>query len=365
MFQKYNSIEQFAKTLLTIKKKITFVEKDANNHIIYDPFLTDNIVLKFQGTVKIHGTNAGIGYDHSSNELWFQSRNHIITPEKDNVFFATDMFPFSEQLIELHFQAKKIIDELYPKQSIKKTIFFGEWAGEKVQKGVAISKLERMYILYDIKVIFSDGWTKWLDWNLFKDLSNPEAKVQNILSGQVWLLDIPLNDFKKFQNQLVSYTNDVENECPYAKKFGVSGVGEGIVWKCISINKNNIRDIELENTWLGDKEFVFKTKGSKHSDSKVKTIVEIDLQLEADLEELVNIVATETRFNRGIQSMHEEFLSIEIKNIGKFYQLVITDIIKEESTRIEESGFTLKNKKLTGLISQKSAFFYKNYLRYN
>lgn len=42
-------------------------------------------VITFHGTVKLHGTNAGISFDPNTNELQAQSRNRIITPESDNV----------------------------------------------------------------------------------------------------------------------------------------------------------------------------------------------------------------------------------------------------------------------------------------
>ena len=46
-------------------------------------------VVNLTGTVKIHGTNSAIGYDIQTKELFVQSRNNIITVEKDNAGFAT------------------------------------------------------------------------------------------------------------------------------------------------------------------------------------------------------------------------------------------------------------------------------------
>jgi hypothetical protein len=45
--------------------------------------------IKFTGTVKVHGTNAGIGYDPISKTVWAQSRNHVLSDKSDNCGFHT------------------------------------------------------------------------------------------------------------------------------------------------------------------------------------------------------------------------------------------------------------------------------------
>ena len=50
---------------------------------------------------------------------------------------------------------------------------------------------------------------------------------------------------------MIEITEAVENECPVGKHFGVSGVGEGVVWTCVSEGWND------SGTW-------FKVKGEAH-----------------------------------------------------------------------------------------------------
>jgi hypothetical protein len=45
-------------------------------------------VLRFKGTTKLHGTNAAVGYNPTTKELWAQSRERVITYEDDNAGFA-------------------------------------------------------------------------------------------------------------------------------------------------------------------------------------------------------------------------------------------------------------------------------------
>ncbi len=73
-FIKYPSIEQFRSIVREIKI--------ATGETSVLPTLT------LTGTVKLHGTNAGICLDPATGDLWTQSRNNIITPVEDNAGFA-------------------------------------------------------------------------------------------------------------------------------------------------------------------------------------------------------------------------------------------------------------------------------------
>ena len=88
---KFPSIEQFRTVVTNINRHYNFVGLDENGEAIYDHTLPKP-VLTFKGTVKLHGTNAGVsfkyGYSQEESEFWAQSRENIITPEKDNAGFA-------------------------------------------------------------------------------------------------------------------------------------------------------------------------------------------------------------------------------------------------------------------------------------
>ena len=71
-----------------------------------------------------------------------------------------------------------------------------------------------------------------------------------------YTIDIDFNHPELSQNKIVEYTLEVEEECPVAKEFGFSGIGEGIVF--------SYSDDEHSYT--------FKSKGIKHQKSKVKTV---------------------------------------------------------------------------------------------
>jgi hypothetical protein len=95
---KFPSIEQFRTVVSNINRDFNFVGLDENGDAIYDPSLKKP-TLTFKGTVKLHGTNAGVSYNEVDG-LWAQSRENIITPA-------------ASKLVEIEFEdgSKQLFDE--------------------------------------------------------------------------------------------------------------------------------------------------------------------------------------------------------------------------------------------------------------
>ena len=132
---------------------------------------------------------------------------------------------------------------------------------------------------------------------------------------------------EKSQEVLIALTEAVEKDCPVARQllgpdFDKELIGEGIVW----------------TTEYKGQTLRFKTKGEKHSVSKVKTLVPVDIEKLDSIKEFVACVVTEARLNQGLE--HVE--SREPKNTGVFLKWVMSDIFKEESDTMIENGFTSK-----------------------
>lgn len=79
---KFPSIGQYRNVIHTITHRATYIGKGEDGGALYDPSLPCP-TLKFQGTIKLHGTNAAIARDQAG-EVWCQSRENIITPQSDN-----------------------------------------------------------------------------------------------------------------------------------------------------------------------------------------------------------------------------------------------------------------------------------------
>jgi len=70
--KKYNAIEQYRNVIRKVKENHDYQGKDESGNSIYS-HTSDYPTIKFKGTVKIHGTNAGVVL-HKNGQLDFQSR---------------------------------------------------------------------------------------------------------------------------------------------------------------------------------------------------------------------------------------------------------------------------------------------------
>lgn len=256
--------------------------------------------ITFYGSVKLHGTNAAVGFT-DTGEKWAQSRSQVITPENDNAGFA-------------HWLATN--EGVFP--ALKSAVVYGEWCGQGIMKGTAISSLPKMFVPFAI--LSGDRWWSPSEMKTFFFYSG----LKCIYDYPNWAKTIDFNCPEEFQNELVELTNAVEAECPIGKTFGVAGVGEGIVWWAEPREDFDTSDL------------IFKVKGEKHSESKVKVLAAVDVEKIASIRELVSAVVTPHRLEKKMEGIEPD-----IKNTGTFIKLVTADVMKEESDTIEASGLPL------------------------
>lgn len=329
--KKYPSTEQFRNIIKQVQMSHDYQGKDEEGNAIYR-HLTPYPTLKFRGTVKLHGTNAGIALYLTGEQftLEFQSRERVLSFGSDNAgFMATmaqrDLMSLFEELLQFN--------GVIAKSSI---VIFGEWCGGNIQKGVALNGLPKMFVIFAVQV--DDIWIE-----LPKDLHLNEGGIYNILQFPTYEIEIDFNKPELAQNKLIEMTLAVENECPVGKHFGVSGVGEGIVFSCI--DKPGIR---------------FKSKGVKHSSSKVKTLNPVDIESIEGVNEFVESAVSENRLEQGLSYFRENNISIEPKNTGEFIRWVVTDVIKEEWDTV--LGNNLNEGKVKSGITFKARTWYLNHI---
>lgn len=319
---KFPSIEQFRTVVSNVNRHFNFVGLDENGEAIYDPTLPKPVIT-FKGTVKLHGTNAAVSYN--AKELWAQSRENIITPEKDNAGFAFFVESNKEAFYELFAQ---VMDKTIPwPDPYKNTItIYGEWAGGNIQKGVGICNLPKSFFIFGVKITphteseeeLKANPAYWVDYSYLK---NNEVKIYNINDFPTYSIDIDFNMPQLVQNQLSELTIAVEEECPVAKAFGFSGIGEGIVWSAEF--KGNVHR--------------FKVKGEKHSSSKVKTLAAVDVEKLNSIKDFVDYAVSESRFNQALENVFPNNEPIDVKKMGDVIRWVVNDVIKEEMDTLVEN----------------------------
>ena len=347
-FVSFPDIGQFRNLIQGVVHRCQYVGKDENGVVIYD----SNRVLptmKFKGTCKLHGTNMGIGVH--GEDYWIQSRENIITPVKDNAGCAAWWSNSDRKQIIMD-----IVKDIRSKNSIdddKIVMLFGEWAGKGVQKSVAISDIgQKAMFLFGVRVVSQErdengnyNFDKWLD---ISGISNKSVGLYNIEDYQKWEIEVDLNRPEMVIPIIEDLVNQVETECPVSKQeFGVSGVGEGIVWSC-----------EWEGVMLR-----FKTKGEKHSvvKSKDKKVATVDVEKMNSVNEFVSYAVTEARLEQGIEKVFTQHgIPPVVEKTGDFLKWVVGDIVKEELDTISGNGLCVKD--ITGPVSKAGRDWFFKYL---
>lgn len=291
---KYSKIPQFRNCIKDLQMKYKYEWEDEKGYPIY--IEKDLPTITFTGTVKLHGTNMSVGYN--GNDFWVQSRNQIVESDKESMGFYNFAMDRKQEFIK------------YLSQFSGTVIMYGEWAGKGIQKGVAIQEIEKSFFVFGLRKEKEEKFS-WVKYNFKCD------RVYNIQDFKTYSIDIDLNNPKLVQNKLKELTEEVEKECPVAKTFGFSGIGEGIVW-----------------TYQKDEnEFKFKTKGQKHSVTRVVTIANVDIEVLKNMQEFTEYSVTENRVQQAIQEVGSER-----KNIGE----IIKDIFEEEKDTIEKNKISTK-----------------------
>jgi hypothetical protein len=340
---KFPSIEQYRNVITTVTNRTRYIGQDENDNPVFDPTLPLP-TLRFQGSVKLHGTNAAVARDVDGN-TWPQSRTNILTLQDDNAGFA--MFVHANHnLFDQMLQQALLIKPLSGEEVI---LIFGEWCGGSIQKKVALSQFPKMFVVFGIARTDAEGQKEWFTKEQINQVLTSvdlgEAPVHHIFQFPHYEVEIDFNNPAATQQKLIDMTVAVENECPVGKQLGATAengsmIGEGIVWQCVTPGYDN------SGYW-------FKVKGEAHKNvSKDRTRSPQDLDRLALINQLAEEVTPEWRLE---QMMQETFNTLnggqpDIKRMGDYIKAVMVDVLKEESDTVAASGFSTRE--ITGSISK-------------
>lgn len=318
-FVGFPKIGQYRNAIKELAHSARYRGKGEDGNPIFDnssPLPTVN----FTGTVKLHGTNASVCM--RGDYMWPQSRKRVISVLFDNAGFAHFVNKHEQTFISMLMKVKaqhEVSDD-------DVVSIFGEWIGEGVQSGVALSQLSKRFVVFSARISSRDEHGTYQAREVeFKCLKDEDKDIYNILDYPTYSIDIDLNYPAKASNEMVELVDEVEKECPFGKAFGVSGIGEGIVWRADYKGKT----------------YRFKTKGQKHSVSKVKKLAAVDPEVIKGIEEFVEYSVTENRLKQGLVVVFGDE-EITTKRLGQFLMWVGADIVKEESDVLSSNGLTVK-----------------------
>jgi hypothetical protein len=308
----YPKIQQYRNVVASVVRMATFKGLDENDEPIYDD-LAEKPILTAKGTVKLHGTNAGVCFNDTDG-IYTQSRNNSFNLDKaDSHMGFTFFIKSNEDFIRGVFER---IKQQFDIDTSEHTIsVYGEWAGKGVQKNVAISELEKTFYIFGCKISkpsdpeFTNYWVDISEYTFVTD------RIYNIYEFPTYEVEIDFNHPQIAQNKFIEIVDAVEAECPVAKHFGVSGIGEGVVWT-----------VEYRDT-----EHKFKTKGDKHAGkSKVKTVKPVDLEKLGLVNEVAHKVTPIWRLNQFFNEVTDQGKDVNRRYLGDYIKLVIQDVCAED-----------------------------------
>lgn len=338
----FPSIGQYANVIANVNRRATYVGRDAQDEPIYNAF-APKPTLDFIGTTKLHGTNAGIILDFYNDTIYFESRESVLIPGKDNAGFAAYMSTIQQDF------ANMVIENLHlsgtewdPKNREQEfwgdnvLAIYGEWCGGSIQKGVALNGLEKMFVMLNATIRTRETTEsrnlEWFPVDDIKKMRLPLQKVHNIYDFKTWEISVNFDKFHESTNKIIDLTIEVEDECPVGKHFGSTGIGEGIVFRSVT------KGYDSSDFW-------FKSKGEKHAKSKVKTIKPVDDEKVNRLIEIADKVTPSWRLEQMFNSTFDIINGgvITTEKLGDFIKAVNNDICKEETLLMEEEKIDFKD----------------------
>lgn len=293
--------------------------------------------VPYVGTVKLHGTNAGVNI-LTDGTVTAQGRNSVLTVQQDNFGFAA----FVHARVDLF---RDLADGLNCGVT-----FYGEWIGRGIQKGVAVSQLDKQFVIfsyrfddddlvfpietYGFRGPFDDDKEQFNTVGIYFINQVPEYEVT---------IDFRPGHLEEAADKISELTLEVERKCPWGAMFGVEGTGEGIVWR-------------MRNS-PGDASRWFKSKGLEHKKVGPRAgKVDIDPVKAQNITELVEVILPKWRLEQGISELEQRGLTINPENTGEFIKWIHQDILKEEVDHITKSGYSWKD--VVGTASKKAKDFY-------
>ena len=303
---------------------IEFPHIEQLRHIIHKNLIPDSpSQLDYLGTIKLHGTNIGITELSISEPLVVQSRNRILSNKIDNVNSYKWVMEREQVFRELFSIVRKKIN------SQDKITIYGEFAGKGIQGGVGITMFSKFFSIFHILV---NG--KFLPLDLYSDIYNNSNRIYNVSQFGTYKISINKSNLEEQIEYIDKLTSEIGNSCPASKFLGKDGLGEGLVWVCTNDTRPEL--------WFKSKceHFKLATTGKLAKEPMSKDL----LDQVSFAEQFAKEYLTSARIEQAINTVG--------KDIRKFIQWCIDDIVREEGCSLNDEQQKLCSKYITKLASE-------------
>lgn len=345
-----------------------FIRVDPNEWFRAKEQLNGTSTVHYKAKVKLHGTNAAVRID-SKGEVTAQSRTNIITPESDNAGFAR-WVKANEAEFRKCAGVPSLSDEdpVNAPSSYLNMVFFGEWIGPGIQKGVAVSDIPKKCFavfamrinpdLPDHEAFFVDPKhiALYLGKSGHKFFPHIDINLPDVYILPWYEKEIDINwrqsdeELTKATAEINDWVLEIEKNDPWVEAtFGVKGTGEGLVFYPTSdAHKNNFEMFQ---------NLCFKAKGEKHKNIATAKPAQVNPEAAASIEAFVALVLTPARLEQGAKAVGGSMINyqnnlvqggpevplFDQKNTGKFVAWCLSDVEKETQDELEASKLTFKD----------------------
>lgn len=319
---KFREIDSWRAHLRTVLEEWDYIGPDENGDPIYK-HEEKYPVIYYTGTHKIGGANTSIRWCNGGVE--FQTRNKVLGDGED--FHGFKRFCEDFDIPRLLMTRLKMC---YQITSPFNVTLYGEWCGAGVQDKHSISTLEdNVWIVFALKI---DGVYFYLD----NSISSEEMGVFNIRKWGLKMFTIDFSqysfgDWEKPAPELV--LNEIETAtvpCPVSAHFRINGIGEGMVLTSVS------KSLRTGNS------FVVKLKNSRYDTKTAVTTKKNKVQNPA-VQEFLDKTITRPRLVQMMNELINNDLTVEMKNIKVFQDMVIADVIKEHQKDMADLNLTAED----------------------
>lgn len=281
----------------------------------YD-YLRPTKPITYRGKIKLHGTNGGVSI-YPDGRVVAQSRTNELINGADNVGFAKWVAAHENEF-------KKLVSD-------KQIIIFGEWCGKGINKGCAIhAVVDKKFVVFMIQLGQLEDDTVLIQPAAIKMFLNGISDILILPWYEPAEIVIDFSNIDQMRNQLEKINAlvlQVEACDPWVKdQFGVSGVGEGIVYYPQLHRRSEIT------------KYMFKAKGEKHSVKIQKAPVILNPETVSSVAEFVRMFVTENRCQQGLTVACNN--ELDRKLTGVFLKWLCSDVLKESKVELEANNLT-------------------------
>lgn len=298
------------------------------------------------GTVKLHGAHADWVIS-SDDTIRVQSRNVLeLSSSNDSYGLVAFTTPIQSAILRLRDDIVRRYTQLNPSVPVDfsfPVVVSGEWCGRGIQKGMAISQLPRHFVIISIRI--NNSWVAESD---YADIYDEANGIYHIGIAGSYRLDLDMEDIDSSEAAIQAFVTDVEKACPYGLARGVSGRGEGIVWKAIDY-------VQVPELW-----FKYKADSNAVSHSWKLPAAAVAPGNRQREDNFAAAVVTDQRLEQGWEYLRDIGVTRDEAGVGKFLAWITRDIFVEEEREMSEKN--ISKGKLKPAIKTLAAPWYKGRL---